>query len=498
MRIAFADLLPYNYRVESAYQEPLGGTQSALCYLAEALAKRGHEIFLFTDAQVITLSLGVICLPLKLISPHFFPSLKLDALILQSLASEGVNIRPMLEPQTKLLFWAQHAHDQPGVSSLVEPENQAAFDYIAMVSDWQKECFVQEFGILAQKLKVMRNAIAPCFENLSAPEQSVLQKKSSPPVLAYTSTPFRGLDVLLDVFLRIRQAVPGTCLKVFSSMKVYQVPAEQDQFQHLYDLCQQMEGAEYIGSLPQPQLAQQLQTVTALTYPNYFPETSCIAAMEAMASGCMIITTDLAALPETTAGFAHLVPVPEDDDIEKYKTEFVATTVAALQQCLNQPNAVQQRLQEQVNYINHHCTWQERARQWEEWLSEICAPVLSNFAEAEPALNWQRQSHEFWQQGKYESAIVLYEERISAEPEQTSYYWDWGTLMILSDREEEAQFTWSMLMAEADPELSQKWAKDLVSVLNQEAERQESLGQFAISARLRQHIQEFNPDNLSP
>src|SRR6185312_6187435 len=54
--------------------------------------------------------------------------------------------------------------------------------------------------------------------------------------LAYTSTPFRGLDVLLDVFPRIRAACPDTELDVFSSMRVYGMAEEDDrrQFRALY------------------------------------------------------------------------------------------------------------------------------------------------------------------------------------------------------------------------------------------------------------------------
>ncbi|HSF74356.1 MAG TPA: hypothetical protein VLA84_11210 [Microcoleus sp.] len=75
---------------------------------------------------------------------------------------------------------------------------------------------------------------------------------------------------MLKVFPEIRQAVPGTRLKVFSIMKVHQIDDNDNQlfFGQLYCQCQETEGVEYVGSVPQPELVRQLRSVAVLAYPN--------------------------------------------------------------------------------------------------------------------------------------------------------------------------------------------------------------------------------------
>lgn len=370
MKIAFLDPINWDYTVESVYQRPLGGSQSALCYLTEELAKQGHDVFLLNNSFKSKLSCGVMHFPLATVPQQLIRSL--DALIVLNQAGNGRQLKSLIGENTQLILWTGHDHDQPAIQHLHNPAERDSFHGIALVSEWQREHFHQNFSINITQTTVLRNAIAPSFANLFSANSAILAQKSEPPILAYTSTPFRGLDVLLEIFPRIRAAIPGTRLKVFSSMKVYQVAEAEDKSQYglLYRQCQDTEGVEYIGSLPQPELARELQSILVLAYPNTFTETSCIAVMEAMASGCWIVSSQLGALSETTAGFASLINI--EDDWQAYKDRFVEETVQIIRKCTTSDTInAEIHLKQQVEYINRESNWSSLAQQWVQWLNRL-------------------------------------------------------------------------------------------------------------------------------
>jgi glycosyltransferase involved in cell wall biosynthesis len=363
VRIAFLDTQELDYTAETPYRQPLGGSQSALCYLAAELVRLGHEVAVLNSTT----------LPGRYRDVQFFHLARVPADVLARFDfvvvlnwAYGLQLRRELGIRAPLVLWLSYAADQPIVAPLAQPEQRDAWGGFAFVSDWQQERFIEQFGIPRNKVGVLRNAIAPAFAE--TPLAPAWFEREEPPVLVYTSTPFRGLDVLLLVFRIIRKEIPQLRLRVFSSMAIYQVKAAQDQYRPLYAQCL-AEGVDYRGPLGQAKLAQELRGVAGLAYPSTFAETSCIAVLEAMAAGAFIFTTRLGALPETTNGFGYLVDAQPDPQI--LAERFAAMTVKAWHELQADPAAASQRREAQARFVRDRYRWSARAAEWVSWLEQV-------------------------------------------------------------------------------------------------------------------------------
>jgi glycosyltransferase involved in cell wall biosynthesis len=93
----------------------------------------------------------------------------------------------------------------------------------------------------------------------------------------------------------------------------------------------------------------------------------CIAVLEAMAAGCRIVTSRRAALPETTAGFARLVP--PDDDRPTFVDHFVEEMVQATSD-LNS-SETDDRLRKHIAHVHQNHTWSGLATTWAEWIGLV-------------------------------------------------------------------------------------------------------------------------------
>lgn len=358
MRLAFVDLVDIDYTVLTPLQRPLGGMQSALCYLATALVRCGHEVSVINKSRSTGVFGGV---------DHIDPGSALKGGKLNSfdvVVAIGGSSRMLrdLGVRRPIVFWTGHDIDQKPIRMLLAGSERYAWDKFVMVSEWQAKRFEQRFKLKRSKIAVIGNAIGSAFEQ-SVKRAKYYFEEARPPVLVYSSTPFRGLNVLLRALPIIRSSVPRAIARIYSSMAVYGAPDEP--FRDLYDACRRTEGVEYFGSVGQAELTRAYAAADIFAYPSTFKETSCITLMEAMASGCLILSTNYGALPDTAAGFGHLLARSAELSDDEFVGTYARFVIDIIRHSYESPNEYRRRLDEQTDFALTNYVWARRAREWE-------------------------------------------------------------------------------------------------------------------------------------
>ena len=154
---------------------------------------------------------------------------------------------------------------------------------------------------------VSRNGIEPRYF-----ADAVVDRK---PIVAFTSSPDRGLDVLLECWPEIskRAAAAGVTAELHHAYAP--VYAEmRERYPHLKAFHRRLEqlrdeagpGVIDRGHLSQPEVAALYSEAACWAYPSWttplnepFPELSCITAMEAQAGGAIPVCLNFGALRET-------------------------------------------------------------------------------------------------------------------------------------------------------------------------------------------------------
>lgn len=298
-------------------EKPIGGTETAMINMARELAKSGWDIKVFNNCTRPGYYDGV-----EYIQVSRFENYRRDNDI--EIFISVRYIEPFLKyiPARLRILWTGDAPDQPFLNLLKDKEIRENIDLIITVSKWQADGLMNNFNVSREKLFITTNGINP--EYFTSPAIT-----RHPERIIYSSTPFRGLDVLLKVFPRIKTIVPEAELYVYSGMSVYQMSKETEdkRYGELYKSADQP-GVFLKGNVTQPELAQAMLSATIMAYPNTFQETSCISAIEAMAAGLPVVTSKAGALPETLrdAGiFIEGNPVTTD-----YQDSFVKEVVTIL------------------------------------------------------------------------------------------------------------------------------------------------------------------------
>ncbi len=259
-----------------------------------------------------------------------------------------------------VVAWMHCDIDQPAAQWIYQrPDLAAMVSAFVFVSEWQRDRYLKAFQVPAYKCRVLRNA--------TEVDLSPLPPRDGKIKLAYTSTPFRGLDVLLKAW---QIAKPDNAeLHIWSSMALYGPKAALDDARYatLYDFARSLPNVTYHGIAPNAEVRAALRGMDIWAYPSTFAETSCLAAIEAMAAGCWLVCPDFGALRETTGGLNTTVYGPIED--RGQHAIFFAD-------CLRREIAGAGRrrhLHPLRSEIHRRYDWSHRIPEWRALINEVCA-----------------------------------------------------------------------------------------------------------------------------
>jgi glycosyltransferase involved in cell wall biosynthesis len=279
-----------------------------------------------------------------------------------------INSTPKMESirfTKKNLLWQHLNYIDESLAPLRDNSFVKAVDSFVYVSHWQYEKFRYLFQVPTHNAHVIKNAIEPI--------EFIPKSKDGKLKLIYASTPFRGLDVLLDAFELLNR--DDIELDVYSSTLMYgsgYQAAYADVYKDLFDRAANMKNVNYHAYAENSVVRKAMQDAHILAYPSIFEETSCLVMIEAGAAGCDMVTTNLGALLETGSEYAKMIPIQSDKEL------LVVKYAAALNEAIDNYwlKSNQEKLKEQSDFYNNNYSWELRALEWNRLFEQISTEYL--------------------------------------------------------------------------------------------------------------------------
>lgn len=250
------------------------------------------------------------------------------------------------------VLWQHLSYDQENVSLLKDPNFVRKLDAIIFVSHWQHEQFRKRFPLDDTQCYVIQNA-TEAFDTINKPKGKIK--------LVYTSTPWRGLDILVEVLKDLDRDID---VEIYSGTSIYGQHFHESlkgRFDNLYDEINRL-GFKRVEYIDNQEMRKVISSSHILAYPSTFEETSCLSAIEALSSGCKVVTTNHGALYETCGVWANYVPISQDL-VKRYRKQ--------LQHCIDRYwNDYDERVLQHEHY-KKFWSWKKRLEQWKTTIKEI-------------------------------------------------------------------------------------------------------------------------------
>lgn len=326
-----------------------GGSELATIAMAHGLADKGHRVRVYVDCGRDGLYGGV-----EYLHPWHLNEDQDECDLL--VAWRSARFLEALPARVKWLW----THDEHVVYPT--PYRLSLADKILALTEWHARHLQSKHGkdLPANRIAVTRNGTEV---DLFAGDGSEVR---DPHRAVYCSAADRGLEFLLEWWPIVRREVPDARLEVFYGDAGLMAAEPRRAFQIRADIedlkaC----GVTNHGRVSQSELAASMRTAGVWALPTRFRDTSNISAMTAIAAGLRVVTSRIAALPETIGDSGVLLD--GDPSTDEYRDTFVRHVVEAMRR---PEDGDRHRL---MATARERFAWGPAVDQWDEWIREAFA-----------------------------------------------------------------------------------------------------------------------------
>lgn len=267
----------------------LGGSEKAVVYISELLAKHGYNVYVSGGVQNETTENGVKYIHMDCLTDDIpFHTVVLSRYLFFLERFPTISFG-------KMVIWAHDTYLLPYGTRFNKSEDiisaeHEQIDRCVCLTEWQSESYKKLYPQLANKIHLINNGIN--LDQIRGPNMIVKQNHK----FVYTSCSERGLDILLGLWPQILHEWPDAEL-VISSYNTFPKSPEDEKMQQI--IQKYSESIHHLGKLNAEDLYEQIRSAEFWLYPCTFYETSCITAMEMLAGEVICLYYPIGGLTST-------------------------------------------------------------------------------------------------------------------------------------------------------------------------------------------------------
>lgn len=315
LKIAFIDVLGLTYDPTTLEKFGLGGSESAIIYMAKELQSLGFEVTVFNNCIDSRAKEGVysgvkyIDISRLSVPNSHTCDIMVASRSVKPFLSDQIQFEQLRASATHKVIWL---HDTfcDGDHLVEDLVNSGQVDELFTLSDFHTSYIAncdhgkrRNFEVLKNKIFMTRNGARKYID-----EVDVTQKDKN--LFIYNASLTKGMMPLVErIWPKIKQQIPTAKLKVIGGYYRFRDGAAPDaQEQKWRELVDKSElkalDIEFTGVIPQREIATYLANASFMIFPGAFPETFGISSLESLLYNTPLITTRFGALEETAIDLA--------------------------------------------------------------------------------------------------------------------------------------------------------------------------------------------------